>query len=83
VRRLFNHSGPVAESARVALAVIRQAAEDLDDADPNVRENAERFLFGEDTTDLQLWLLRTGVEDVVWFQHSLLRKRRAEEKMAA
>jgi hypothetical protein len=55
----------------------------LDDADPNVREDAERFLFGNDTTDLHRHLLRTGVEDVAWFQHCLRGKRRAEEKIAA
>jgi len=74
--KAFNRKG----YALLAVAVVRQAEEDLDHEDAFIREYAEDWLFGKDEIPLLRWLLRLGCSDADAFRDSLLRKRK---KLAA
>jgi hypothetical protein len=70
----------------LAHAVIRQALEDLQSDDPELREDAEEFLFDDEQTgplSLECWLIRTGCLDADAFRFALRRKLEREQRKAA
>jgi hypothetical protein len=71
--------------SRVATAIIAQAVNELESGDPELRQGAEEFLFGEDsTTDLLFWLDCTQCHSVERFRKGLKKwQERFEKKKAA
>ena len=79
MRRVFKTMSK-AKHARLAAEVLRQAVEDLDNADVEISAHAENFLFGDDEMPLLRWLLRAGSFEVDDFRYSV---RRLRKKLAA
>jgi hypothetical protein len=65
---------------RLAVAVVNRAVEDLDHPDPRVKAEAYDFIFGDNTEDLERWMLMCGSTSVKQFRAKLERRRRSGQK---
>lgn len=72
-------------NSRVATAIITQAVNELESPNQELREEAEEFLFGEDSTkDLLFWLDCTQCHSIERFRQRLKKwQERFERKKAA